>query len=293
MTGDTARVLRGVAGVFLIAVDGRPIGQASPRGLFRKDKIRPIPGDFVRYEASGDPDIPWRLTEILPRKNELQRPSLANLDLMILTASAAYPQVDYHYLDRMLAYVLKQKIAVMLVLTKCDLPGTERSRQEFLRYYESAPFEVHLLGFDDEESLEALKLRLKGLFSAFSGQSGVGKSTLMNRLLGEEILETAQLSVKGKCGKQTSRSVEIYSRGQLLLADTPGFQALDLQNFNLSGDDLLEAFPDIKKAAPYCRFHNCRHMGEPGCAVVQFPVLPERLARYRELRQIVEQAIRY
>lgn len=287
--GCHARILRGVAGVYrIVDAEAGIAGQAVARGLFRKNGHKPLPGDFVSWERSGDPDIPFVITAIEPRRNELVRPPLANVDVLILTASAAKPDVDYHLLDRMLAYALFHEIEPVLVLTKLDLPGTELSRERFTRNYINADFPVFYPDLRDENTLIPLKQAIRGKFAAFCGQSGAGKSTLMNRMMGRELLGTGVLSEKAGRGRQTTRSIEIYEVEDYYLADTPGFQFLDFAMLGLTGEDLPSAYPEIEAISHLCRFHNCRHLGEAGCAIGKAQIEEERLERYREFRKMLD-----
>ncbi len=289
MEHNQARILRGVAGVYLLSNPSTGFrGQAVARGLFRKTATKPLPGDLVRYCSSEDPDIPWLITEILPRQNELRRPPLANLDQLMLVSSAVLPRVDYHYLDRMICYAVHNQIRPLLVLTKCDLPEADSAREEFAAYFAASGFPFYFTGWDDQASLDQFEPLLADKFTALAGQSGVGKSTLMNRLLGDQILETGALSDKAGRGKQTTRSVEIYALGSAFLADTPGFQAIDIQNMGLEPRDLVAAYPELQAIAPYCRFADCKHLNDLGCAKDQAQIHPERFATYQSLRQALE-----
>lgn len=294
MKKDEARILRGVAGVYLLSnPETKFRGQAVARGLFRKDGIKPLPGDIVRYESSKDPDIPWVITDISPRKNEIRRPPMANVDFLLLTASAELPKVDYHYLDRMICYALNNQIDVILLLTKCDLPEAKETIQEFTEYFKPSGFTCYFVSFADDKIIDVLREKLDHSLAAFAGQSGVGKSTLMNRILGQEILETGFLSEKAGRGRQTTRSVEIYSWHESFLADTPGFQSIEITNMNLEGRDLVLAYPELKAVSHLCRYADCRHMGEAGCAVEEANIHPDRLANYRSLRRDLDEFRRY
>lgn len=290
METNQARILRGVAGVYLLSNPRTGFrGQAVARGLFRKTATKPLPGDLVRYTSSADPDIPWLITEILPRRNELRRPPLANLDQLMLVSSAVLPRVDYHYLDRMICYAVNNNVRPLLVLTKCDLPQADQARAEFSAYFAASGFSLYFTGLEDPASLDQFADVLADQFTALAGQSGVGKSTLMNRLLGDQILETGALSDKAGRGRQTTRSVEIYALGPAFLADTPGFQSIDIQNMDLEPRDLLAAYPELQAIAPYCRFADCKHLGDLGCARDQAKISPDRLATYINLRQALEE----
>lgn len=280
----TARILRGVAGVYLL--DNPDSGfhdWAVPRGLFRKQGLKPLPGDLVNYEPSGDPDIPYVINRILERKNVLQRPPAANIDLLLITSAAVVPKTDYFFIDRMLAYAVKNHIEPALILNKGDLEGATEEKRRFLDNYLPSGFPLFFTAKDQEP--EELKKAIAGKFAVFCGKSGVGKSSLMNRLLGRTLLETGSLNERGKHGRQTTRSIELYAFEGAWLADTPGFQSLDAQLLGMTGTDLVLAYPEMAEAATHCRYRDCRHLGEEGCAVDTANMLPERLERYRQLRR--------
>lgn len=286
--------MRGVAGVYLLSNSRVNFkGQAKPRGLFRKHEQSPLPGDIVEYKSSEDPDIPWVITDILDRKNQLKRPPMANLDMVFLTASAEFPRVDYNYLDRMLAYAMNNNIEPVLILTKCDLENTQGQIDYFTDYFSPTGFKIYYISLVDDTYLGALADYIEDKLVAFAGQSGVGKSTLMNRLMGKDHLETGAVSKQGGRGKQTTRSTEIYEMAGGYLADTPGFQTLDIQNMDLEPRDLAQAYPEIVAIADHCRFADCRHMGEPGCAIGDSNIHPDRLNTYRKLRQDLEDHEKY
>lgn len=294
MPDNHARILRGVAGVYLLHNPETGFkAKAKPRGLFRKFDQSPLPGDLVEYESSDDPGIPWVITRILERKNELRRPPLANLDKLFLTAAAELPRADYHYLDRMLACCMFEGIEPILLLTKCDLPGTEEAIEYFKAYYGPSGFSYYLVSLEDDKVLSCLREHTHASLVAFAGQSGVGKSTLMNRLLGKEHLETGDISRQGGRGRQTTRSTEIYAMDDGYLADTPGFQSLNIETLDLEGPDLLLAYPELQAIQHECRFADCHHLGELGCAVDHAQIHPDRLEIYRKLRRDLDEYDKY
>lgn len=295
MQEPKALILRGVAGVYLLAnPENNFQGKAVARGLFRKDNIKPLPGDVVYYKPSHDPDIPYYISEILPRKNQLARPPMANLDRLFLLAAATNPAIDFHYLDRMICYARNNHMDLSLVLTKCDEVGAEEGIKVFEDYFKFSGFPRYHLSLEDHKVVDELKeIICSGGLSAFAGQSGVGKSTLMNRIMGSELLETGNLSEKVGRGKQTTRSVEIYQVGKAFLADTPGFQSLDIEKMGIEARDLVLAYPEIMEIAQDCRFSDCKHMGDVGCAIAEAKIHPKRLENYRKLRKDLEDHVKY
>ena len=287
LNANQAVIVKGVAGQYnLHRYEPYFEGIAVPRGIFRKNKIIPLPGDLVEYSASGDPDIPFVIDKILPRKNELKRPPMANLDILLITVSAELPVPDYYLIDRMRAYADILQIAPYILLTKTDIDDSNVS--VVLANYRPAGFPIYQLGFSNEAELLRLKNDIKGEIVAFAGQSGVGKSTYLNLLFGDFLMETGELSNKAGRGKQTTRHIELFPTGISYIADTPGFQTINLTEIDITGAQFADGYPEIKRLSEYCRFNNCTHLHEPGCAVLEAgpdQIYPERLKRYQFLRR--------
>lgn len=291
-TKNTAIILKGVGGQYTLH-RYHPFfqGIATPRGIFRKHELKPLPGDFVEYAESGDPDIPYVIENILPRKNQLIRPPMSNLDVLLITLSTYLPEPDLYLVDRLLTYAVFLHIEPILLLTKMDLKDTERNIEErILKNYQPAKFPIYKFGHDDDD-LKLLRLEIKDKVVAFAGQSGVGKSTLINRLFGEKRMLTGHLSEKAGRGKQTTRHIELFPFGQSYVADTPGFQAIDFSQLEINPFELANTYPEIKTLAKNCKFNNCTHTHEPQCAVLNAKsdqIYPERLERYQYLRSELE-----
>ncbi len=277
----TGRIIRGVGGQYWIAMDDGQIGIASVRGIFRKEKaLIPTAGDRVVCEPSGDPGNPWRIVEILPRRNFLVRPTLANLDGLVITISAADPPPDFYLVDKLLTICRLNDVEPLLCLTKTDLEAPSLQ----LDCYRSAGCRIIETQPDDLASLEALKAWFAGRVISFAGQSGVGKSTLLNRLFGEQMMPAGELSIKAGRGRHTTRHVELFPLAGGYLADTPGFSTLELHELGVTGEQLVAGYPEIVAVEAQCRFTGCRHLGDLGCAVPDSGIDPERLLRYRFFR---------
>jgi ribosome biogenesis GTPase / thiamine phosphate phosphatase len=277
----TARIMRGVGGHYWLADESGPIGIASARGLFRKIGLVPTVGDQVAYQPSGDPDVPWRLTRILPRRNCLVRPPVANLDGLVITLSAADPAPDYFLVDKLMTVCLNNQIEPLLCLTKTDLAA---EWQDVLACYAIVDCPKIEIEPDGQEGLERLRAWLRGKVVSFAGQSGVGKSTLLNRLAGDELMATGGLSVKIGRGRHTTRHVELFRHADGYIADTPGFSSFELEELGIDGSRLVAGYPEIVAVAGRCRFAGCRHLGDLGCAVPASGIDPGRLERYRFFR---------
>lgn len=282
-----ARIIKGVGGQYVLAGQDGTTGVASARGLFRKDGLTPTPGDFVEVIPSGDPDIPWRILKILPRKNELVRPTIANLDCLIITVSSTDPAPDFQLADKLLTVCWLHQIEPILCITKTDVPENQADQIELA--YQPSGVTIVRTNPDDVVSHDVLRHLLDGRVVSFAGQSGVGKSTLLNQLFGDEKMETGEVSDRIGRGRHTTRHVELFPFSGGYLADTPGFTSLELPEFGVTGADLETGYPEIKAIADQCRFTGCRHLGELGCAIDRATIDPGRLARYRQFRTELDQ----
>ena len=250
-------IIKGVGGLYEVKC-GDATFTCSMRGKFRqKNYLSPIVGDRVEIEKVDDELC--AINKIYERKNRLIRPSVSNIDTMVITFAAKSPNPDLLLVDKLTACAALKGIDVIICITKNDLKATK----EYEEIYKKAGFPVISLGVDDKSGIEELKEMLKGKVSALAGASGVGKSTLINAL-GEGFLqETGKVSDKIKRGRHTTRSVELLelkSGGYVL--DTPGFSSLEVP----ISDELSSCFGEIKKYSD-CRFNDCKHMNEPDCGV--------------------------
>ncbi len=282
-----AVLLRGVGGNYLLADPGGIVGIATIRGVLRRETAVPTAGDHVRYSPSGDPDVPYRIDTILPRRNLLPRPPIANLDLLFITVSAADPQPDLLLVDKMLILCAVHGIRPFLCITKRDLDPVAADR--ILGVYRDAGFEARRSGLGDYDELDLLRAEIPGQIVGIAGQSGVGKSTILNRLAEEWLMDIGELSLKIKRGRHTTRRVELFPFQGGYLADTPGFSSLDLWDVGVTGPQVVLGYPEILRTNESCRFQGCRHISEPGCVVTASETIdPGRLERYRRFRTTLD-----
>lgn len=258
------KIIKALSGFYYV-LNGSETVQCRGRGVFRKNKITPLVGDEVVFQAENDKE--GYILEVKERKNELVRPPIANVDQAILVFSAVEPDFSTALLDRFLVLVEFNRIKPIICITKMDLINEEQDKeiQRFAEDYRKAGYDVLLTSSETEEGIKELFPYLEGEISVFAGQSGVGKSSLLNALNPELDLRTNDISSHLGRGKHTTRHVELIKVGQGLVADTPGFSSLDFIDIEIP--DLNFCFPDIEKLSEECKFRGCLHMAEPKCAV--------------------------
>lgn len=252
-------------GGFYYVQCGDALIECRARGLFRKNGISPLVGDWVAIEPAGEGK--GYVTEIIGRRNSLVRPPLANLDQLFLVVSVADPYPNLLVLDKLIAIAEHKQIEPMLVITKTDL-GDWKALAET---YEKAGFRVFCTGLDNDADLDALRQAMAGKISGFCGNSGVGKSSLLNRIDERLQLSTAQISQKLGRGRHTTRHVQLYPVADGgCIADTPGFSSMDLERYEIIlKDQLQHCFREFEPYLDGCRFTGCSHTKEKGCAVLQ------------------------
>jgi ribosome biogenesis GTPase len=276
------KILRGKGGLYWVGLpDAKTILLSSARGLFRKDRIIPTTGDQVIVTPSGDTERPWQIQQILPRRNYLRRPAIANLDGLIITVSVKDPEPDLFLVDKLLAICYANAIEPLLVVTKTDLEGDPDG---FIAQYEPSGCSILLSSPQDDSAIRGLEAWLPGKIACLAGSSGVGKSSLLNRLKGSFVMTVGSVSERIGRGRQTTREVVLFPFAGGYLGDTPGFSVLELAETGMNGVELAQSYPEIARVSDQCFFNDCRHMAEPGCAVPDSGIHEDRLARYKILR---------
>lgn len=254
-------ILKGIGGFYYVKTPNNQILECKAKGKFRSLSLSPLAGDIVDVEQEQSTNV---ISNIHPRKNQFLRPPFANLDLMILVVSTVEPTPNYLVIDKLCAIARHKNVEVAIVITKTDLAGFKQVQS----VYEKSGYPVFCSCDEDKSQLEELKKLMQGKLSAFAGNSGVGKSTLLNKLFCELSLETNAISQKLGRGKHTTRQVEIFEIEGCMVADTPGFSSIELDYDNfISKDDLQHAFTEFEEYIGTCKFNDCSHTGENGCAV--------------------------
>lgn len=256
-------ILKALSGFYYVD-DGQTVCTCRARGKHRHAGLTPLVGDRVRFtpleKSSG------ALDEILPRKNEFYRPAVANIDLLVVVASQAVPVTDPFLIDRVAAIAAARGCDTLICVNKCDLePG-----EELARIYERAGFLTLRISARTGEGMDALRRAIAGKVCAFTGNSGVGKSSILNALEAGFDLATGEISGKLGRGRHTTRHVELFRLScGALAADTPGFASFDVDKMKLARKEELQY--SFQEFAPYlgkCQFQDCAHVKEKGCAVL-------------------------
>ena len=263
MEKQTGRIIKLLGGFYYIDTGDGKLVECRARGVFRKENVSPCVGDIASVEMTAGGK--GYIMGIAPRKNELLRPPLANLDQLVFVCSAADPAPNLIVLDSMIAICEKKGISPFIVFTKKDLADLE----PFVKIYRQAGFPVAEVCGVTGEGTEQVEDALAGKISAFTGNSGAGKSTLLNAIAPRLCLETAQISEKLGRGRHTTRHVELYPlENGGWAADTPGFSAMDYQRFEtIRKGELSDCFREFAPFQDKCRFTGCSHTAEKGCAV--------------------------
>ncbi|NLN41141.1 MAG: ribosome small subunit-dependent GTPase A [Clostridiales bacterium] len=252
-------ITKGVGGFYDVLVDGDII-RCRARGIFRKDNIVPMVGDKVTISTKNK-----AIVEIHPRKNQLLRPAVANIDLLGIVLAPIHPEPDFYLIDKLMVSAENNGIKIMLLINKVDLVGDKEIR-DIMDIYKATQYPIITLSCKEKIGFEKLKGIIKDNIITLAGQSGVGKSSIINVLCPEKELETGQLSEKIRRGRHTTRHTKllILSSGGMIV-DTPGFSTMNMNE--VMPEDLSYLYPDFLDYIHQCRFNGCMHDQEPGCRV--------------------------
>lgn len=258
------RIVRGIAGFYYVQTGSR-IYECKAKGIFRKDKKKPLPGDYVEIDILDEVSLTANISAILPRTNELIRPAVANVDLALVIMAAASPAPNLNLLDRFLVTMEQQRVNCCVCFNKQDLVD-EQIKDRLRESYRNTGYPVLFTSARQEEGLLELRKVLSGRTTTVAGPSGVGKSSLINCLQSHTSMETGEISSKIERGKHTTRHSELIcvSEGTYIV-DTPGFSSIEL--YGMEKEELQDYFPDFAPWEPECRFAGCAHVKERDCGV--------------------------
>ena len=266
MTTDNIRaegiIFKAMSGFYYVQSNAEAYS-CRARGLFRLQNNSPLVGDSVEFTITEQKN--GYITAIKPRKNSFIRPAIANLDKLVIIASQAIPTTDPFLIDRMTAISHKKNCMVIICVNKCDLNPADN----LFNIYKSAGFTTIKTSAETGEGLQELLETIKGGICAFTGNSGVGKSSILNRLNSDFNISVGEVSIKLGRGRHTTRHVELYKLAEnIVVADTPGFSSFDTDQLN-NKEEIAHLFSDFEEFIGNCRFLDCAHINEPECAVLE------------------------
>lgn len=256
-------IVKGIGGFYYVESDGE-IFECKARGIFRKEKITPLVGDIVQITI--DEHSKNSIDEILERRNSFNRPPISNVDNLVIVASTCEPKPNLLIIDRLTTVAYHKNVRPVIVFTKDDLQDAD----ELIEIYRTTGIETFAVSNKTGQGVERIRELLDGSISVFTGNSGVGKSSLLNCIQPDFTLETAEISQKLGRGRHTTRHVELFKIGNGYIADTPGFSSLDFEtNDIIKKEDLAECFPEFSDYLGLCKFTSCSHINDKGCRIVE------------------------
>ncbi len=291
----TGKIIKGIAGFYYVNDGENRVCQCRAKGIFRNRKIKPLVGDNVEFSILDEEAGEGNIDEILPRKNALVRPAAANVDQALVLFALTQPSPNLNLLDRFLVMMAMEEIPVVICFNKADL-GDGAMEEEYKKIYEGAGYEVHFISARTDLGMDQVRELLRGRTTVLAGPSGVGKSSLTNRIQPEASMETGGISRKIERGKHTTRHSELFFvEKDTYMMDTPGFSSMYTPEIEAS--ELKEFFPEFAEFEDECRFLGCVHIGERVCgvkeAVKEGKISLSRYENYRLIYEELKQKRRY
>ena len=282
------KIVKGIAGFYYVHVVESGVYECKAKGVFRKDKIKPLVGDNVEIEILSEEEKTGNITSILPRFNELIRPAVANIDQALVVFAVTKPSPHFNLLDRFLVMMESKDIPVVLCFNKEDIADEEQVKK-LKEIYEKTGYPCVFTSAKEENGIDEVKALLRGKTTAIAGPSGVGKSSIINILQPQANMETGTISQKIERGKHTTRHSELFPIDEeSYIMDTPGFSSLYVNEFEK--EELKLYFPEFAPYEGTCKFHGCDHVHEPGCAVKEAVENGEiHIVRYTDYKEMYEE----
>ncbi len=258
------KIIKGIAGFYYVYTAAGLI-ECKAKGIFRKEKLKPLVGDNVEIELVDESGLTGNVVEILPRKNALIRPAAANIDQALVIFAIVKPNPNYNLLDRFLITMEKQNFPCVICFNKKDI-ADEAEKQELIDAYGSCGYQVLFVSGTMQQGIDEIRAYLEGKTTVVAGPSGVGKSTIINALYPEANMETGEISKKIERGKHTTRHAQLFALSDdTFIMDTPGFTSLSLGD--MEKEELQSFYPEFAQYEKNCRFGGCAHLSEPVCGV--------------------------
>lgn len=282
----TGRIAKGIAGFYYVhASETNRIYECKAKGIFRREQIKPLVGDEVELDVTDEAQGTGNITRICPRRSELIRPAVANVDQALVIFAVAKPDPNLNLLDRFLIQMAQRRLPTIICFNKIDL-DEEGEGKRFADIYRASGCETACVSALRQQGMDELRALLRGRTTTVAGPSGVGKSSIVNLLQSATRMETGSISARIERGKHTTRHAELLPvEENTYILDTPGFSSLDL--FDLEKEELAAYYPEFADAERYCRFAGCSHISEPVCgvrdAVAQGRIARERYDNYCQL----------
>ena len=274
------RIIKGIGGFYYIETE-KGLYECRARGIFRKNKITPLVGDFVKISVVDEDNKKGVVEEIAERETELVRPPIANVDKALIVFAVKNPTPHLSLLDRFIVLAERENLEIVIILTKIDLDD-DNTFEKIKNIYEPCGYKVIGVSNLENKNIDKVKEELKDNTVVFAGPSGVGKSSLLNQIDSNFQLKTGDVSDKIKRGKHTTRHVELFEINDIYFIDTPGFSALDI---HVPKENIKFAFKEFKNDE--CKFRDCKHINEIGCKVLEDVenkvILESRYENYKKM----------
>lgn len=289
------RIVKGIAGFYYVLAEDAVLYECKAKGIFRKDRKKPLVGDYVEFTILDEQERTGSIDVILERRNDLIRPNVANVDQALVIFAITKPKPNLNLLDRFLVMMEKEQIETVICFNKQDI-ATEEERTKLEEGYGGCGYEVRFLSAAKEQGIEELRDLLRGRTTVVAGPSGVGKSSIINLLQPEAGMETGRISEKIDRGKHTTRHSELICiEKDSYIVDTPGFSSLFIQEFEK--EELKDYYREFADYEQQCRFQGCVHIHEPDCGVKDAlqagKISPIRYENYRILYEELKNKKKY